>query len=308
MMGSLFDKRFVVVAGKGGVGRTTVSMILGVCAARMGKRTLVCLANAPLRYSELLGGVTLQGGIHEAAQNLHVVNLNPVLSREEYGHMVLPSRTLHRIVFGSRLVNAFFDAVPGLAEWSMLGKATYHALNETDGEPEYDMVVFDSPATGHGLDILALPGAIVSSVPAGRMREEAVQRVEIMRDHSRFEVIPVTVPEEMPVSEVLELLEALKDRGFPVERVVVNMISVSRASEDLEALVGDVESCEPIPDWLLPSAVEVGARREHDESMRRLEALVSVPLIRLPMISPSGLDEGSLLRLAQEFYAKLNDN
>ena len=157
-MVDLFDKRFIVVAGKGGVGRTTVSMILGVCAAKMGKRTLVCLTNAPLRYSELLGGVTLEKGIHKANENLHVVNLNPVSSREEYGLMVLPSRTLHRIVFGSRLVNAFFDAVPGLAQWSMLGKATHHALNETDGVPEYDLVVFDSPATGHGLDILSLPG------------------------------------------------------------------------------------------------------------------------------------------------------
>lgn len=307
-MVDLFDKRFVVVAGKGGVGRTTVSMILGVCAAKLGKRTLVCLTNAPLRYSELLGGVTLQGGIHKANENLHVVNLDPVSAREEYGLMVLPSRTLHRIVFGSRLVNAFFDAVPGLAEWSMFGKATYHALNETDGEPEYDMVVFDSPATGHGLDILALPGAIVASVPAGRMREEAAQRVEIMRDRSRFEVIPVTIPEEMPVSEVLELLEALDERGFPVERVVINMISASEVPGELKDLVGDVESCEPIPDWLLPSAVEVGARAEHDESMRRLKSLVTVPLIGLPMISRSGLDEGSLLRLAREFYAKLKAN
>ncbi len=308
-MVDLFDKRFVVVAGKGGVGRTTVSMILGVCAAKMGKRTLVCLTNAPLRYSELLGGVTLENGIHKANENLHVVNLNPVSSREEYGLMVLPSRTLHRIVFGSRLVNAFFDAVPGLAQWSMLGKATHHALNETDGVPEYDLVVFDSPATGHGLDILSLPGAIVSAVPAGRIREEAAQRVEIMKDRSRFEVIPVTIPEEMPVSEVLELLEALNERGFPVERVVINMIAASEASEELENLVGEVESCKPIPDWLLPSAVEVGARREHDESMKRLKSLVTVPLIELPMISRSGLDEGSLLRLAREFYAKLkNEN
>ena len=305
-MAGLFDKRFVVVAGKGGVGRTTVSMILGVCAAKMGKRTLVCLTNAPLRYSELLGGVTLQGGIHKANENLHVVNLNPVSSREEYGLMVLRSKILHRIVFGSSLVNAFFDAVPGLAEWSMFGKATHHALNETDGEPEYDMVVFDSQATSHGLDVLALPGAIVSSVPAGRMREEAAQRVEIMRDRSRFEVIPVTIPEEMPVNELLELLLALDDRGFPVERVVVNMISALDTPRELEDLVGDVESCEPIPDWLLPSAVEVGARREHDENMRRLKYLVSVPLIELPMISQSGLDEGLLLKLAREFYAKLN--
>ncbi len=122
-MDSLLEKKFVVVAGKGGVGRTTVSMALGRCVARHNKRTLVCLANAPLRYSELLGGVALGQEIHQVSNNLFVVNLNPVASREEYGLSVLKNRTLHRIIFGSRIVNAFLDAIPGLAESDMVAVA-----------------------------------------------------------------------------------------------------------------------------------------------------------------------------------------
>ncbi|HEX6603207.1 MAG TPA: ArsA-related P-loop ATPase, partial [Solirubrobacterales bacterium] len=38
----LLDKRLVIVTGKGGVGKTTVAVALGLRAAAEGKRTIVC--------------------------------------------------------------------------------------------------------------------------------------------------------------------------------------------------------------------------------------------------------------------------
>ncbi|MDD5306037.1 MAG: ArsA-related P-loop ATPase [Deltaproteobacteria bacterium] len=303
-MDDLLGKRFVVVAGKGGVGRTTVSLVIGKLAALRGKRVLVCLANAPPRYSDLLEETVLDAKIQEAVGGLHVVNLDPKVCEEEYGLMILHNRILHRLVFGSRIVRTFLDAVPGLAEWAMLGKATYHALKTSDGGPEYDMVVFDSPATGHGLDVLALPRAIVSAVPGGRMREEAELRVALMGDASQCEVVPVTIPEEIPVNETIELVAALGRLGLAVRRMVVNMMS-SRADADelLGHIAGLAEEGVTRPSWLVPAAAAVRARQMEKDSLARLAKTVCVPQIELPALPGGWLHEGSILTLVRAFEA-----
>lgn len=302
-MSDLLEKRFVIVAGKGGVGRTTVSLLVGRCAAARGKRTLVCLAGAPPRYEELLGGLSIGAVPREVSSGLHVVNLDPVAARDEYGLMVLRSPTLHRLVFGSRIVRAFLDAVPGLAEWAVLGKATYHALRTVGGRPEYDVVVFDSPATGHGLDVLSLPAAIAGSVPGGRIRDEALERVELMRDPARCEVVPVTLPEEMPVSEVLELVAGLGKRGLHMERIVVNMVREPRVPEELARRVGPPGAA--VEPWLVPAAVAVGRERAQRDALERLAAACPLARIRLPMMDGPGADGAGLARLAKELERQL---
>lgn len=297
-MSSLLDKRFVVVAGKGGVGRTTLSMIVGLWAAARGKRTLVCFVNSPLRYAELLGGVAIGDELHQVFDGLEVINLNPVAAREEYGLQVLKSPTVHRLVFGSKMVGAFLDAVPGLSQWAMLGKASFHALNSVGGEPEYDMVVFDTPATGHGLEMLALPSAIVDSVPASRIREEAQERVDLLMDPLRCEILPVTIPEETPVNEAGELVEALRGRGFPVERIVVNMVHDAADLEELEGILEDPPGGDP--DWLLPARVEAARLALQRDCLERISETTGFSPLEIPHV-PEGIDDATLPHLARVF-------
>jgi anion-transporting ArsA/GET3 family ATPase len=304
-MSDLFEKRFVVVAGKGGVGRTTVSLLVGRCAAARGKRTLVCLVGAPPRYQELLGGLAIGSAAREVSPNLHVVNLDPVAAREEYGLMILKSPTLHRLVFGSRIVRAFLDAVPGLAEWAMLGKATYHALREAGGRSEFDLVVFDSPATGHGLDVLSLPAAIVASVPAGRIRDEAMERVRLMGDPRRCEVVPVTLPEEMPVNEALELIRGLSRHGLHLERIVVNMVDAARPPDAVVALVEDRRDDAASRAWLGPAEAAVGWWRAQEGCLARVAAEARLAVVTLPALRDRGLDGSGLARLARALERQL---
>jgi anion-transporting ArsA/GET3 family ATPase len=298
-MADLFDRRLLVVAGKGGVGRTTVSMIVGRSAARRGRNTLVCLANAPLRYAGLLGGVALGPEPRRIGPRFAVANLEPRAAREEYALQVLPSPALHRLLLGGPMVRAFLDAVPGLAEWAVFGKASFHALREIDGRPEYDLVVFDSPATGHGLEVLALPRAIVAGVPSGRMREEAARRIELMADPARFEVLPVTIPEELAVNETIELIGALSRMGFPARRVVVNGVTVGDEPANLAALLAAAGDG---GDWLLPGRVLLGRREAERRNLDRLREATGLPLLKLPQLGSNGLDEASWLSLARLFH------
>lgn len=302
---SIFDKEFVVVGGKGGVGKTSLTVVLGKLSARRGRRTLICLANAPSRYRALLGGVPLTPDIATIARNLDAVNLEPRASQEEYGRSVLPTRTLHKLVFGSKVVRTFLDAVPGLAEWAMLGKATYHALSSTPEHPKYDIVFFDSPATGHGLDVLALPRAIATSVPAGRIRDEALQRIELLEDPTRTEAVPVTLPEEMPVTETREYIVGLRELHLSVERVIVNRFLSHPPSEGLKAAV-EAEDSKNLPEWMHPAAVALGAYASQKHAIERLERNLRVPVAVLPLVREEGLGAADVDILADELEPQIS--
>lgn len=292
---TLLERHFVVVGGKGGVGRTVVALALGKLASLSGKKVLVCLCNAPPRYTRLVGGLALGPKAVQVSPNLEVVNLEPRASQEEYGHTVIHNQVLHRIVFGSRIVRAFLDAVPGLSEWALLGKATFHALPDSRGKRDYDLVVFDSPATGHGLDILSLPTTIAASIPSGRMRDEAVARVELLADPARCEVVPVTLAQDIPVREAFEYVSRLREKGLCVRRIVVNRVEQTRLSFQLQGLLKGPEAT---ADYLQPAAVAESAFALQESCLEDLSEM-GLPLIALPLLPQAELDEKSLDDLAR---------
>ena len=304
-MAHLLDKRFVVIAGKDGVGRTTVSLVLGRLAASRGRRVLVCLCNAPQHYLERIGEVKIDATIRTVSKNLDMVNLEPRASQEEYGRKIVRNRTVHRLVFGSRVVRGFLDVVPGLAEWALLGKATFHAMEKSDDKFRYDMVVFDAPATGHGLDILSLPRAIVSSVPTGQMREEARSRCKLMEDATLCGIIPVTLPEEVGVRETIGFVSDLDHLGLSVQRIAVNMVISKMVGSELAGHVEALPEKNEIPSWLLPPSVALARQKMQQQSIERLSSLGQVDQILLPMQQGAVFDKTSMKRLVKAFSTSI---
>jgi anion-transporting ArsA/GET3 family ATPase len=223
---SLLGHRFLFVVGKGGVGKTTVGTALALAAATRGKRVLLAMCNAKERVSALLGVPPI--GTHNVTvlPNLDVVNMVPRAALEEYGLMVLRSKTLFKAVFENNVVSALLRGTPGIEAWSMLGKAYFHTKETLpDGRPRYDLVIVDAPATGHGLEMLRVPKIITDVAPPGLLRREAEEAVALFRDPERSGVVVVTLAEEMPVQETLELHGILRtELVLPVKLLVVNQV------------------------------------------------------------------------------------
>ena len=152
------------------------------------------------------------------------MNIEPERAMEDYGLLTLKSRALYKIAFGNKYVRTFFRAVPGLHEWAMLGKAWWHTTEVLpDGGWKYDVVILDAPATGHGLDMLRVPKVISEVVPPGVLRRDADKALELLRNEETASVVLVTLPEEMPTSETIELAASLTgELKLPIGRVVVN--------------------------------------------------------------------------------------
>lgn len=116
----------------------------------------------------------------------------------------------------------------------MLGKAWWHTTELLSGktsderEPppgdgwKYEVVIVDAPATGHGVDMLKVPKVILDVAPGGPLRRDADRAWRLFQDASHSGVVIVTLPEEMPTNETIELTTAIRGLNLPIQRLVVN--------------------------------------------------------------------------------------
>jgi anion-transporting ArsA/GET3 family ATPase len=282
----LFDRRFLFVAGKGGVGKTTVATGLALAASRRGKKVLLAMVNCKERASQLLGSDPIGPEIMRVGENLDAVNMTPEAALEEYGIMILKVRAVYNAVFRNKLVRAFLKGTPGIEAWSMLGKAFYHS-NPPKGEPDYDLVIVDAPATGHAIDMLRVPFVIDSVAPPGILRRDAARAVEMFRDPERAGAVLVTLPEDMPANETTELADALKSElGISVLQLVINrVLSVLFAESErpiVESLPAALDEDSPIRGLAVAGRRRVLRESVQDKAIRRVRRHIDAPVSELP--------------------------
>ena len=279
MASDLLDRRFLAVIGKGGTGKTTISASIAVHAASQGKRVLVAMAQARERMSAMLETVVIGSEVTNILPNIDAVNMDPDVCLEEYGLMILKVRALYKAVMDNRMVKGFLRAVPGMDAWSMLGKALFHVKEKTDdGRYRYDLVILDAPATGHGLQMLRVPRVITDVAPAGLLRREAEEGLQIMRDPKLSGMVVATLAEEMPTAETEELVATLQnDLKLPLARLVINNV-LTPLFPGGSALVergASVLSRSPVLEGVAKAAV-TRARRE-ELQRRMIERLAKLP-------------------------------
>lgn len=304
-MTRLEQRRFLFVTGKGGVGKTTVTAALARKLAKQGRRVLIAATDRKERISSMFGKPPLDTEIRPIAERIHAVRITPEVAMSEYGEMILKSKVVYNAVFDNRYVRSFFKAVPGLEEWAVLGKAWYHATETaSDGSRRFDVVLFDAPATGHGLDMLRVPKVIVEIVPPGILRRDAERAWTMFQDPAESGVVVVTLPEDMPTNETVELFDVLRgELRLPIAKLVINCV--------LEPLFSHAERAALLAprdlDRALPGdeALACGVRRSirervQEESLERLEAL-DIDSVRLPLL----LSDASTVEAISELSERL---
>jgi len=284
---TLLDRRLALVTGKGGVGKSTVSAALALVAARAGKRVLVCEVNASQeRVAPLLGAPPAGTVIREARPGISTVNVTPPEAMREYGLMVLKFRTIYEAVFENRLVRYFLRAVPALAELVVLGKILNEVRLEDRGRPRWDLVVVDAPATGHAVQLLRVPSALLDTVPPGPLRRDAEWMQAMLVDPARTALAIVTLPEEMPVNEAIELDQQVRGLlGIHREALFVNAMPESRFSPAeevrLEALARAADPLGAAARAARLQALRAGQARRY---LARARAALDLPTAVLPLL------------------------
>jgi anion-transporting ArsA/GET3 family ATPase len=288
-MRDLLDKRLVIVTGKGGVGKSTVAIALGVAAAAQGKRTIVCEVSSQEHTSRVFHRAEV--GFHEVemAENLWAISVDPDESMREYLLIQLRVRAMRDLLVRSRIFGYLAAATPGLRELVTIGKIWELAQQDRKarGGHTYDLVIVDAPATGHGVGFLQTPRTFANVARVGPIKSQAETLERFLVDHRKTGVALVALPEEMPVNESATLEERLTEEvGVSVDRIYMNALYPERFSEaDAQQLERATDEHEGVAAAASRAALSqrrraLGQRRQ----LARLEELVSAPVRTLPFI------------------------
>jgi energy-coupling factor transporter ATP-binding protein EcfA2 len=297
---ALLDRRLLLVTGKGGVGKSTVSAALALLAARRGKRVLVAEVNVQERVAPLLGAPPAGPVIRAALPGISTVNVDPQHALEEYGLMVLKYRAIYHAVFENRVVKFFLRVIPSLPETLMLGKILHEARAEQGGHPRWDLVVVDAPATGHAVQLFRVPSALLDTVPGGPMRRDAEWMHALLTDPERTALSIVAMPEEMPVSETIDLdVQVREVLRIPRGPLFLNAMPDGRFSPAERERLGELQHAPPP---LGPAAHASLLQAERAEQAQRhagrLAAAVDLPTVTLPLIAVDRWGREAVERIA----------
>ncbi len=246
----------------------------------------------------MLGVGDVDDQIHEVEAGLSCVLLQPETALREYAAMTLHSKRLSHALLDNRYSKSFLAAIPGLYPWAMLGKAWYHAIEERAGQQRFDSVIIDAPATGHGLEMLRVPLVISEAAAPGILRRDAERAWSMLSDPSWAGIVVVSLPEQLPLSESIELIAGLKEMGLSPQRVVLNA-RLQRLFDDGELdEIRNLVASEPSLPTSSRQVIDVAMRRAGAEvEQQRVEQQVrelGYPVSVLPFVktagSPSGID------------------
>ena len=208
------------MTGKGGVGKTTVAAALGHLAARSGKRVLVCEMDAKDALASAFDTGPLEFEPREVEPGLFAMSMNTEDALREYLRLFVKVPFLGRIGPLARTFDFVADAAPGVKEILAVGKLCFEVR-----ERHYDLVVVDAEASGHIVAQIGAPKVISDLVQVGLVRDQTEWMLDILTDPARTGVVVTTTPEEMPVTETLDLLARLVDEtGVRASTVVANRV------------------------------------------------------------------------------------
>jgi anion-transporting ArsA/GET3 family ATPase len=307
--------RLVIVAGKGGVGKTTVSATLARAAALTGLSTLIVevegksglpavFGQGELGYDEV---VLAPGGGPDGAADVRARTLTADAALVEYLRDHGLSRISRRLV-SSGALDVVATAAPGIKDILLLGK-----VKQLVREGVADLVVLDAPAAGHAITFLQSARSLIDTVNVGPINAQARDVLSLLEDHRQCQVVLVTIPEETPVNEAVETAFSLEDRvGIGLGPIVVNGVypPIEGLAADAAAVAAAADeadvSLRPGEAVALASAARFRLDRTalQAEQVARLQAQLPLPQLRLPFlfsaeIGPAELDDLARLMLAE---------
>jgi anion-transporting ArsA/GET3 family ATPase len=301
---SLFDRRLLIIAGKGGVGKTTIACALGWVAAQLGKRTLIAEVDGAGRAAYLLGvGGGEIGKPQAMRETLSVMSVEGSAALAEYLEIIVPIKRVLQAVLASRVYQYFVAAAPGLKELMTVGKIWYEAerIDPDSGQRAWDIVILDAPATGHSLQYLGMPHAAHEVFHSGLVGRESRRLVELLTDPARTAVNLVTTAEEMPVNETLEMYERLRDElHMPLGYLFVNRThnapfrpADANHLEERLAQLPEGPTRVVVTEALRRAREELGWTAINRAYMERLANSVAMPSIEIPFsfVEEFGLED-----------------
>lgn len=209
--------RLLIVAGKGGVGKTTVTASLARAAAISGLSSLIVEVEGKSGLAAVFGREPLTYEEVELGEGIRGRTITPDDALLEYLRDHGLSRISRRLA-NSGALDVVATAAPGIKDILILGK-----VKQLERAMSADVILLDAPAAGHAITFLLSARSLLDAVRVGPINTQASEVLAMLTDPGRCQVVLVTLPEETPVNELVDTAYHLEDRvGVSLGPVVVN--------------------------------------------------------------------------------------
>lgn len=312
---TLFSRRLLFVTGKGGVGKTTIAASMAVAARDRGMKTLLIEVGSTENLPQLFRKWIPAYDITRIEDGLHVLRLDPYLALQDYFAINFKFEWAAKKFLQTDVIRYLTQAAPGWRELITLGKIWKLEQERADRGPSrlaWDILIVDAPATGHGISFLRVPQVILDTLKYGPVRHYTQEVQRLLLDPHRTLLNVVTLPEEMPMNEAVEIHAAAKNKLLiPFGFVFVNMMpkKIFTAAQEAQAdkLLQDPKALEKL-DRIFPAERSrlFEAAAEQMERRRNAEAFVedaakkiNAEFVELPYLYQDRFDRSGLDRLAR---------
>lgn len=214
-------QKIFMVSGKGGVGKSVLAAALAQREAHRGAKTLLVELGDQSYFANVYNREIAYTPV-EVMPNLSVAIWRGEDCLREYVLYLVKIKKIVDLFFDNRVMRTFVRAAPALKELAILGKIT-SGIRSWGPPLEYDSIVVDAFATGHFLALLKAPLGMAELVESGPMGEQTRQIHRVLSDPQFCEFWLATRPEELPVSEAIELYNELQKLMKQKSKVFCNM-------------------------------------------------------------------------------------
>jgi len=222
---TLLDRRLLFFTGKGGVGKSTVTAATALLAAERGQQVLLVEVDGKGNLTSLFEQPPVGFEPRVIHPGISAMQMSTEASLREYLRVQARVPVVGRIGPLARAFDFVANAAPGVKEILTVGKVCWELREALHGRAPWDLIVVDAAATGHVVSQLDAPRAIQELVQVGPVRKQTDWMVELLADPDLTALNIVTAPEEMPVSETIELVaRARAELNVALGAVIVNRV------------------------------------------------------------------------------------
>jgi anion-transporting ArsA/GET3 family ATPase len=292
----LLDRRLLFFTGKGGVGKSTVTAATALLAAERGKRVLLVEVDSKGNLTALFERPPAGFDPVEVHPGIHAMQMRTEASLREYLKLNMRVPVIGRLGPLASMLEFVATAAPGVKEILTVGKVCWEVRESIERRADWDLVIVDAAATGHVIAQLDSPRAIRELVQVGPVRAQTEWMAQLLADPAVTALNLVTSPEEMPVSETIDLVAAARERlDVPLGMVVVNRVlpePFTRADEPIFAALRGPAAAAAL-DGAVGTGVEAvldaaglasAMRRSSAVHLAELREVIDLPLVYLPYL------------------------
>ncbi|PIK13915.1 ArsA-related P-loop ATPase [Halobacteriovorax sp. JY17] len=230
--------RLYIITGKGGVGKTSLSLSLAKKLAESGSKVL---------YNSFD-----QEDQTELCEELNIPSLHLELekSAEIYMGKKLGSEMVASWIMKTPFFKSLFNMIPGLGHMILLG----HVIDLLEDDPTLT-IILDSPSSGHAMTMFESSHNFKEIFGSGLLVEDINRMHRFIYAENSLKNYIVSLPTKMALNESKEVKEHLQDLNFRNTEVIIN-----------DCLSPLLSSKEELPDFLkIKNQLETAVIEEYKE-------------------------------------------